>query len=186
MRILPDIDTLLQPSKSTLIYKILNDDTAPNLRRNVDQTDHHFRNIETDLILPKPRIEFLKRSFNYSGAMLRLKLTYVVCQDWTGRETKRMSLVVGCARICARPSSLKYLIDLSRISDTGFHQLWMHVQHKTLKSFLLCFTYKPPDCNVACFEDFRDRYTQALVHGQPILVVGDLNCDLLVNSSQEH
>ena len=87
MRILPDIDTLLQPSKSTLTYKILNDDTAPNLRRNVDQTDHHFRNIATDLTLPKPRIEFLKRSFNYSGAMLRLKLTYIVCQDWTGRET---------------------------------------------------------------------------------------------------
>ena len=87
MRILPDIDTLLQPSKSTLVYKILIDDTAPNLRRNVDQTDYHFRNIATDLTLPKPRIEFLKISFNYSGAMLRLKLTYIVCQDWTGQET---------------------------------------------------------------------------------------------------
>ncbi|XP_068737945.1 uncharacterized protein [Montipora capricornis] len=77
----------------------------------------------------------------------------------------------------------KVLKDLSGISDTGFHQLWMQVQHKTLKSFLLCVTYKPPDCNVACFKDFRDRYTQALVYGLPILVVGDLNCDLLVNSS---
>ena len=57
----------------------------------------------------------------------------------------------------------KVLKDLSGISDTGFHQLWMQVQHKTLKSFLLCVTYKPPDCNVACFEDFRDSYTQALV-----------------------
>ena len=52
----------------------------------------------------------------------------------------------------------KVLQDLSGISDTGFHQLWMPVQHKKLKSFLLCVTYKPPDCNVACFEDFRDRY----------------------------
>ena len=78
----------------------------------------------------------------------------------------------------------KVLKDLSGISDTGFHQLWMQVQHKTLKSFLLCVTYKPPDCNVACFEDFRDRYTQALVYGLPILVVGDLNCDLLVSSSK--
>ena len=36
-------------AKSTLMYKILNDDTAPNLRnsfvrRNVDQTDYHLRN----------------------------------------------------------------------------------------------------------------------------------------------
>ena len=78
----------------------------------------------------------------------------------------------------------KVLKDLSGISDIGFHQLWMQVQQKTLKSFLLCVTFKPPDCNVACFEDFRDRYTQALVYGLPILVVGDLNCDLLVSSSK--
>ena len=55
--------------------KILNDDTAPNLknsfvRRNVDQTDYHLRNSATDLTLPKPKREFLKRSFKYSGAML--------------------------------------------------------------------------------------------------------------------
>ena len=30
-------------------------------------------------------------------------------QDWTGRETQRMSLVVGCVRTCARPRSLKYV-----------------------------------------------------------------------------
>ena len=44
-------------AKSTLIYKILNDDTAPNLSA-------------TDLTLPKPKREFLKRSFKYSGAVL--------------------------------------------------------------------------------------------------------------------
>ena len=60
---------------SLLMYKILNDDTAPNLRnsfvrRNVDQTDYHLRNSATDLTLPKPKREFLKRSFKYSGAML--------------------------------------------------------------------------------------------------------------------
>ena len=34
----------------------------------------------------------------------------------------------------------KVLKDLSGIPDTGFYQLWMQVQHKTLKSFLLCVT----------------------------------------------
>ena len=62
-------------AKSSLMYKILNDDTAPNLRnsfvkRNVDQTDYHLRSSATDLTLPKPKREFLKRSFKYSGAML--------------------------------------------------------------------------------------------------------------------
>ena len=36
----------------------------------------------------------------------------------------------------------------------------------------------------AC-DDFRDRYTQALVYGLRILVFRDLN-DLLVSSSKEH
>ena len=40
------------------------------VRRNVDQTDYHLRNIATDLTLPKPKREFLKRSIKYSGAML--------------------------------------------------------------------------------------------------------------------
>ena len=78
----------------------------------------------------------------------------------------------------------KVLKNLSGISDTGFHQLWMQVQNKTLKSLLLWVTFKPPDCDIACFEDFRDRYTQALVYGLLILVVGDLNCDLVVSSSK--
>ena len=64
-------------AKSTLMYKIVNDDTAPNLRnsfvtRNVYQTDYHLRNSASDLslTLPKSKREFLKRSFKYSGAML--------------------------------------------------------------------------------------------------------------------
>ena len=62
-------------AKSSLMYKILNDDTAPNLRnssvrRNVEQTNFHLRNSATDLTLPEPKREFLKRSFKYSGAML--------------------------------------------------------------------------------------------------------------------
>ena len=40
------------------------------VKRNVDQTDYHLRNSATDLTLPKPKREFLKRSFKYSGAML--------------------------------------------------------------------------------------------------------------------
>ena len=85
-----------------------------------------------------------------------------------------------------KTSKSKVHKDLSGISDTAFHQLWMQVQQKTPKSFLLCVTYKPPDCNVACFLDFSDRYTQALIYGQPILVkISTVSC-LLILLTQEH
>ena len=57
------------------MYKILNDHTAPGLRgpfvrREVDQSNYHLRNTVTDLTLPKPKREFLKKSFKRSGAVL--------------------------------------------------------------------------------------------------------------------
>ena len=62
-------------AKSTLMYKILNDDTTPNLRnsfvrRNADQTDYHLRDSVIDLTLPKPNRELLKRTSRNGGAML--------------------------------------------------------------------------------------------------------------------
>ena len=62
-------------SKSAFIYKILNNYTAPGLKEYfresiVSQSTYHLRNSETDLTLPKPRTEFLKKSFKYSGAKL--------------------------------------------------------------------------------------------------------------------
>jgi hypothetical protein len=51
-------------NKSILMYKILNDHTAPNLKdmlrkKKVGQNTHNLRNSETDLALPKPKTEFL-------------------------------------------------------------------------------------------------------------------------------
>ena len=62
-------------AKSVLMYKILNDHTAPGLRgsfvrREIYQANYHLRNTATDLTLPKPKREFLKKSFKYSGAVL--------------------------------------------------------------------------------------------------------------------
>ena len=67
-------------AKSVLMYKILNDHTAHGLRgsfvrREVDQTNYHLRNIATDLTLPKPNREFLKKSFKYSGGVLWSQLS---------------------------------------------------------------------------------------------------------------
>ena len=55
-------------AKSVLMYKILNDHTALGLRasfvrREIDQTNYYLRNTVSDLTLPKPKREFLKKSF---------------------------------------------------------------------------------------------------------------------------
>ena len=50
------------------MYKIINDHAAPNLKPSYFDDDD-LRNRETDLILPKPKKEFLKRSFKYNGAI---------------------------------------------------------------------------------------------------------------------
>ena len=59
-------------AKSVLMYKILNDHTAPGLRwsfvrREIDQTNYHLRNTATELTIPKPKREFLKKVLNIAA-----------------------------------------------------------------------------------------------------------------------
>ena len=89
----------------------------------------------------------------------------------------------GVCAFVRRSLKVKVLNDLSGVSVSGFHQLWIQVQHKKLKSFLLCVTYRTPDCPLSCFVDnFMDRYMQPLTYGKAILVAGDLNRNLLTSS----
>ena len=78
------------------------------------------------------------------------------------------------------------LKELSEISETDFHQLWIKVQCKMFKSLLICVPYRPPDCPVVCFESFfKPNYIQALQYGKPIFILGDLNCNLLKTSQEQ-
>jgi hypothetical protein len=57
------------------MYKILNENCSPCLRESLVRLSelnrgHNLRNQETDLALPKPKTNFLKRSFKYSASML--------------------------------------------------------------------------------------------------------------------
>ena len=80
---------------------------------------------------------------------------------------------------------VKVLKDLSSVSATGFHQLWLQIQHKRMKSILLCATYKPPECATTSFtDDFSDNYMKALSFGRDVFILGDLNCNLLILSLQ--
>jgi hypothetical protein len=56
-------------TKTIYMYKIINDHAAANLKKlfrrcSEGYSPYDLRNRETDLVLPKPKKEFLKRSFN--------------------------------------------------------------------------------------------------------------------------
>ena len=69
------LDNRRQRTKSVFLYKILNDYTAPNLKQLLIEnhsmpSSYDLRSTNTDIALPKPKREFLKKSFKYSGAKL--------------------------------------------------------------------------------------------------------------------
>lgn len=45
------------------------------------------------------------------------------------------------------------LKELSSISERNFHQLWLNVQCKKLKSTTICVTYRPDDCPLSSFKE---------------------------------
>ena len=60
--------------KATLMYKILKINLSPSnslalKKPNDSSTNHNLRNLENDLALPRPKTNFLKCNFKYSGPM---------------------------------------------------------------------------------------------------------------------
>lgn len=78
------------------------------------------------------------------------------------------------------------LADLSYISDTGLHQLWLKVQVKNFKSFIISTAYRTDDVPVNCFKtDLSFMFTSAMTFNVPIFILGDLNYNLLRPSDPE-
>ena len=88
--------------------------------------------------------------------------------------------------VCAYTRSslkVKRLKEMSVPSETGFQQLWVQIQ---LRSVVLCVAYRPDYCPVSCFvDDFMDKYSQPLTLGKNIFVAADLNCDMLKPRSRK-
>ena len=62
-------------NKAILTFKILHDDSAPNLKdrfsiREKNLGSYNLRNADINLSVPEPVTEYLKRSFGYSSAVL--------------------------------------------------------------------------------------------------------------------
>ena len=80
---------------------------------------------------------------------------------------------------------VKCLKNITGISEFRFHQLWMLIQLRRLRS-ILCVTYRPDYCHTSTFHDnFMENYLHALTLGKEMTVVGDLNCDLLKPASPQ-
>ena len=75
-----NLETSRSLVKATLMYKtVLTINLSPSnslTKLNDSSTNHNLRNLETDLALPRPKTNFLKRSFKYSGAMRWNNLSY--------------------------------------------------------------------------------------------------------------
>ena len=67
------------------------------------------------------------------------------------------------------------ITELSAVSDCNFQQLWLKVQCKKLKSFLLCTVYRPPNSPITFLEDIEKTFVNSLLLGMEVIIIGDLN-----------
>lgn len=75
---------------------------------------------------------------------------------------------------------VKRLSELSSISESGLHQLWLNIQPDKHKSLIICAAYRPPDTTINCFEtEFSEILISAPSLDKGIYILGDLNCNVL-------
>ena len=67
----------------------------------------------------------------------------------------------------------------SGISDENFQQLWIKVQVRHCKSILICTVYRPPGTTLAFSDSLSRTLLDMLLHGNDIIILGDLNCNIL-------
>ena len=68
--------------------------------------------------------------------------------------------------------------------DANSQQLWLKVQCRKSKSFLLCAAYRPDLVSMSRFlDDFITSFMDSLLLGMEGMVAGDLNADIFPGSS---
>ncbi len=92
---LDSLDVRRKKLKSVLLCKVLNGISAPCLRENLVRLNvlprgYELRDSETDLKLPKPKTNFLKRSFQYSASTLWNDLSTEAKKATNLNEFKRL------------------------------------------------------------------------------------------------
>jgi hypothetical protein len=84
------------------------------------------------------------------------------------RLNKRGGGVCAYIRNDIKVSKLK---EISSVSENYFHQLWLKLQSKKLKSIVICISYRPSECPLSCLEtNLKPSFVQALLLNKPIFI----------------
>ena len=101
------------------------------------------------------------------------------------RQDKLRKRGGGVCAYIRKDITVTVLKDISNLSYNYFHQFWLKLQYRKLRSVVICISYRPPDCLLSCFEELlKPSYIQALTMNKPIAVLGDLNCNVLKGSPE--
>lgn len=73
---------------------------------------------------------------------------------------------------------------LSLVANNGFQQLWLKIQTRSCKSFLLNTVFRPPSTPVNFLDNLTRVFIDSLLSGRDIFIIGDLNCNLLGNDHE--
>ena len=68
------------------------------------------------------------------------------------------------------------------LEDETVEALWVEVHFKK-NTLLLCNIYRPLKSNVTVLDQFSDMLERASSEGKEVVVIGDMNCNLLVRNS---
>ena len=90
--------------------------------------------------------------------------------------------------VCAyirKDITVTVLKDICLLSDNYFHQFWLKLQCRKLRSIVICVYFRSPDYPLSCLEKLLNpSYIQALTMNKPIVVLGDLNCKVSKESPE--
>ena len=75
------------------------------------------------------------------------------------------------------------LENVSSVSDNNFQQLWLKVQSRCYKSFVICTVYRPPSTPLNFIDDLANSLIESLLSGLDVIILGDLNCNLLQDNA---
>ena len=100
-------------------------------------------------------------------------------QDWGDHKPG------GGFGIYIRDTNKATLIEnIFMITNDNFHQLWLKVQVRKYKSFIICTVYSPPSATIACIDVLTQNFAELLLLGHDIIVLGDLNVNMLSDTAK--
>ena len=183
-------DVELNPGMSRNVSEVKST-KRPVLQRNIQIAHLNARSIKNREHFTLAKELVLKNQFD----------VFTVSETWFDDTVQNLDVEIPCYNIyrldrsdkvgggvCAYVKNcykVERLNELSNISTNGLHQLWLKIQARNCKSFLICTVYRPPNVTLNCFdEDLADTIITAFTSNKDFYILGDLNCDFLSHSSQ--